>query len=711
MADLVDNYVNLLKRKLSSSDTNDMEEAATQARREMEGYGLVLDAEKEKALEQAVKLVREELENRVRIIRPSVLASSARKQWYRGSPEGAFLLPSYLSMLADKWGPEAAESVRDSSRMVMEKLANPAESSSFPCKGLVVGHVQSGKTANMMAVIARAVDAGYNFVIVLAGMTDTLRHQTQARMEDDLVRLHPENWHPLTSSNSYDADGTLLESGEYRGQSGKRFATPGHSVANLAVMKKNKAPLKRLLQDLGHTPKSVRSKFRVLIIDDEADQASINAKGEDETSVINGLIRSILHSLHHVSFVGYTATPFANMLINPFPGKCHDREDCLDDLYPKDFIVALPRADGYFGTVELFGRDPVDAEDEGEDGLDFIRIIPDTDRKMLLPARQKDKESFLPLMPESLEQALLYFIMACASRHCRGHGNRHMSMLLHTSHLTVVHDKTRKLVQEWLGIVRQALRNNDARLLEKMKETWIREQQAVPPSMMPDCCVTFDDLLPALGEIAGDIRVVMENVLSTERLNFSGDARPWIVIGGNILARGLTLEGLMSSYFLRVSRQYDTLLQMGRWFGYRHGYEDLPRIWMTEGMRENFQRLALVEHEIREEIADYARHNATPMDFAVRIRVFPGLAVTARSKMRHIETSDRIPVGLTCMKYLTVTSIQASSSFDFLKNIFLCASKKPWSGRKRLGISSLGFSTRSSFFLATKGTCGAICMR
>src|SRR3546814_761939 len=142
-----------------------------------------------------------------------------------------------------------------------------------------------------------------------------------------------------------------------------------------------------------------------------------------------------------------------------------------------------------------------------------------------------------------------------------------------------------------------------------------------------------------LSVVASSIDVKVENWRSQDRIDYSVPGRRYIVIGGNVLARGLTLAGLVVSFFMRTSSQYDTLMQMGRWFGFRPGYEDLPRIWMEEDVRDAFFDLATVEEEIRRDIDTYAIDNVKPIEFATRIRKIPGLAITTRTKLRNVRTA------------------------------------------------------------------------
>jgi hypothetical protein len=549
-----------------------------------------------------------------------------RPEWYTGTKVGDRHWPALKGYLIDTkdWDPETTVASIDASSSEVVSLLDDPRPDSFLCRGLVVGYVQSGKTANMTAVIAKAVDSGYNFVVVLAGVTDKLRQQTERRLEVDLVKRHPAQWRRLTNARP---DG--------------EFKTPaqGHLEAvnkvQLCVMKKNIAPLQRLLDCITHTPTAEMSKIRILLIDDECDQAGVNSASSDAyVTGINLRIRQILKAAPAISYVGYTATPFANILINPYA----DQTQELDDLYPKDFITALPLPVGYFGTQSIFGlppKDPSDPQPE-EDGFDMVREVPEGDEALLQPANRADRETFAPAMADSLRDAILYFIATCAARRARGQAGEHMTMLIHTSAFVRMHEAIADMVAAWTTANRRAIARAAGPLGARMRHLWETEGGRLPPEVTAEAPVTFERLQGHLADVMEALRVPVENGSSEDRIDYTGDAMTYIVVGGSILARGLTLDGLAVSYFLRSSSQYDTLLQMGRWFGFREGYEDLPRLWMPREMQLRFRALAVIEAEIREEMSGYSRApSITPMDVAVRIRRIPGMAIVSRNRMRH----------------------------------------------------------------------------
>jgi len=548
------------------------------------------------------------------------LRKAGRPPWYGGPAAEDFYWPSLRSYLLQvkKWDEETTvTSIDRTSTEVVSLLANPGQTS-FRGRGLVVGYVQSGKTANMTAVIAKAIDAGYRFVIILAGLTNALRLQTQNRLQKDLVDRSKYNWRLHTTDE---------EDGDF-----KRAPTPWftvHDEAQLAIVKKNVTPLGHLLTMLRKTPPSILKRLPILIIDDECDQASVNSSEFDMTA-INKLIRQILDRIPRGQYVGYTATPFANVLINPYA-----EENEIDDLYPQDFITALPKPAGYFGAADLFGEDLLDAGAEAEDGMAMIRLVPESETSALRPATKKTKDAFQPSIPPTLETALRYFLLVNACRSLRGQEAEHSSMLVHTTVYTIVHERIADLVRRWRLEVRDKLATGDAGLLAELRDLWEEEATRVPGSRFGQQTADFSDLQPRLAAALERTEVIVENAVSDHRIDYASGPKTYIVVGGSVLARGLTIEGLSVSYFLRSSDQYDTLLQMGRWFGYRGGYEDLPRMWMPTELSAAFRDLSRVELEIRDDIAEYVRRDVDPLEFAVRIREIPGMAVTSASKMFH----------------------------------------------------------------------------
>jgi hypothetical protein len=373
----------------------------------------------------------------------------------------------------------------------------------------------------------------------------------------------------------------------------------------------------------------------VLIIDDEADQATVNtARPDRQPSRINGLIREIVNKVPKSAYVGYTATPFANVLIDPGD---------YEDLYPRDFIVDLPRPLPYIGPEAIFGREPLDFDDTdvGDDGHDFVRSVPAEELDDLKPKGAAKRHEFDPRVTDSLDEALRYFLMSTAARRVRGKGNPHATALVHTSQHIDVHERTAEAIRDHLELLNKRLKRGDEALLEALRAQWDNECGRVPASDFGWDTLSWDQIARALNEIVEVAEVIVDNSRSPERLSFDDDnPRVIVAVGGNTLSRGLTLEGLAVSFFVRTASAYDTLLQMGRWFGYRNGYADLTRIWMTDEMRGWFHHLATVEQEIRYDVERLEVEHLTPEQFGVRIRTHPSLAITSAAKMQNARTAE-----------------------------------------------------------------------
>lgn len=603
----LDAYIRQIKTHLPGAGS-DIDKAAENASRNMELIGASVDLT---LMSEAVRILKEQIASTYEK-RHSIFKS--RPDWYSGPDASSKRWIALEELLTSKgWKKETIDSIDRSSTEIVSLLSDPGETQ-FTTKGLVVGYVQSGKTANMTAVIAKAADAGYNMIIILAGLTNKLRRQTQGRLEDDLVASYPDNWDKFTRKD---------DDGDFVLPPNKKFLAPTTDVTSVLVVKKNVTPLRNLLRTIEKSSPAVKKQLKVLIIDDECDQASVNASNNEfSPSSINNRIREILGALPCVNYVGYTATPFANVLIDPSPQ--------ANDLYPADFITALEKPDGYFGAEELFGRSGQFNDDPPDDGIDVIRKIPEEDLQYIRPQKAKDSEIFQPEMARSLEDAVLYFICAAAARLVRGHENKHITMLVHTSVRNVLHEKVMEAIRTWIKRNNSDIANCSGIIGDRMKDLWGSEHVRHARTSEAD----FQDIEPLIPEVLNSMKYAVENGISDSRLEYEGEPGIWLVVGGTVLSRGLTLEGLTTSYFTRSTSQYDTLMQMGRWFGFRPGYDDLPRIWTTEDLSTSFRALALVELEIRDEIDQYSSDDVSPMDVATRIRQIPGMAITAKAKMR-----------------------------------------------------------------------------
>lgn len=520
--------------------------------------------------------------------------------------------PAFRDFLSNErnWPDEVVESIDRTSADIMMHVGNPAPEE-FDRRGLVVGYVQSGKTANYMAVLSRAADAGYRIFIVLAGMFDSLRNQTQCRLEDEIFDRTP-HWIKMTGRD------TDFNAGASNNLASSILQNEKQRV--VCVIKKNTHILSQLINWLEASGENVLNRAPTLIIDDEADQASLNTNSREQRSAINRHITNLLGLLPRSTYVAYTATPFANVLVEPSD---------TDDLYPRDFIKSIEEPIDYFGARRVFGRLPLTEEEREQDlgGLDVVRYIPETDITSLKAPSRDQRDDFEPQLTPVLKEALCYFLLGCAARMVRGQQDSHMTMLIHTSVYVTMHEKVADIVTQWLDSFDPL---EQSALLEHL---WRTECERVEASTLGETPVNLDELLVYLPDIIESAGVITENGQSKRRLDYENEARIQIAVGGNSLSRGLTLEGLSVSYFLRRSMQYDTLLQMGRWFGYRRGYSDLMRIYTTAELAEDFEHLATVEEEIRRDISLYRRDEIVPTEFGVRVRTHPQLAITSPSKM------------------------------------------------------------------------------
>lgn len=501
---------------------------------------------------------------------------------------------------------------------------------------MVVGHVQSGKTANYTGLICKAADAGYRLIIVIAGIHNNLRNQTQMRIDEgfvgrDSARLlsnrddpaqrfigvgrFDKSRRPVTFTNSIKDFSKTLASG---------VGVPLDNLREPAifVIKKNSSTLKNLISWLQeHNQRAGTSVIDapMLLIDDEADNASINtAKGPDEATRINGQIRSLLKLFDHSCYVGYTATPFANIFIDPDS----ETEMLGEDLFPRDFIVSLDPPTNYFGANRVFL----------EDSEAILRPI--TDNGDLLPLTHR-KDFAVTALPASLEKAVRTFVVARAIRLARGQRRKHCSMLVNASRFTDVQRQLRNEVHALVDRIRASVRVNGALPEAKaLQDAEIAALHAVwLDEYAPGSEFGWKDIQPLLLESIAPVSVVEVNSRSSGNLNYSDHEEHGlnvIAVGGFSLSRGLTLEGLTVSYFLRNSMMYDTLMQMGRWFGYRPGYDDLCRVWMPEEAEGWYAHIA----ESIEELRSMEAVGATPEQFGLKVRSHPDtLIVTARNKM------------------------------------------------------------------------------
>ncbi|MGN0087796.1 MAG: Z1 domain-containing protein [Candidatus Limimorpha sp.] len=567
----------------------------------------------------------------------------------------------YKEYLENKgFAPRIIENLDILTDRILDNMFNPKVNDiQISKKGLVVGQVQSGKTANYTGLICKAADAGFNFIIVLAGIHNNLRSQTQTRLDEGFLGFDTQ-FERVYANNAQNKIGvgrsTLypnlvahsITTSEEKGDFTKRAAgivNFNTSDPILLVIKKNVSVLKRLYTWLKtqSSDNKINSKS-VLVIDDEADNASVNTnKPELNPTKINGLIRDILNIFNRNVYVGYTATPFANIFIA--------QDDT--DLFPRDFIINLPAPSNYIGPEKVFGTSIV-PDDSNDDVLPIVFKISDYSNFVPEGHKKEDAKPSFCDIPESLKTAVKCFILTCAIRIARGQGNKHNSMLIHLSRFQIWQNAIKDLIEELFRYYKQEIEANDPAMLEEFRHIFEEDSDnytsytSTTRKILNSSLSTIDnnmqiheweEIKPLLNRAAQKIIVKSINGSSGDVIDYQQNDKTGIsviAIGGDKLSRGLTLEGLSVSYFLRASKMYDTLMQMGRWFGYRHGYVDLCRLFTSPELNEWFRHITLASEELRDEFNYLAESGQTPEQYALKVRQHDGvLQITAINKMRN----------------------------------------------------------------------------
>jgi hypothetical protein len=519
-------------------------------------------------------------------------------------------------------------------------LGNPRDKAGWNRRrGLVMGHVQMGKTTNYSALISKAADAGYRIIIVLAGLTNSLRYQTQVRLDKTFVGKSSVS--DSTHTKVYDVARVFV--GEVEGYSVRHpycgtsqlsdfnmaaANTTGAHEGNFAdpilfVTKKHPKVLERLADWLQGLRQGEKLDGPMLLIDDEADNASVNTNADPSlATAINNRIRILLHTSKQASYIGYTATPFANIFIDPDTTDGLERED----LFPADFIKSLDSPTNYVGAQRLFGG-------EGDLNSKCIRTI--DDHVELLPV--KHPVSFpVTALPPSLEDAVREYVLARAIRIARGDGSSHSAMLVNVSRFNAVQAQIRNLIDVRLADLKTGIEAWAMSAWEKsgaliqLKRVWDKEYEGTTE-------FDWDSIRPHLN---ASISSISSHLVNMKGSGINYETAPStglhiIGIGGLALARGLTLEGLLVSYVLRNVGASDTLLQMGRWFGYRPGFENICRIHVTGSVADDYEEVSDSVEELRADFERMALLGKTPFEFGLKVRQSPtGIAITAANKMR-----------------------------------------------------------------------------
>lgn len=537
-----------------------------------------------------------------------------------------------------KWHPTVVQSLSDVSKKILGHLQDPHSEGSWDRRGLVIGHVQSGKTANYIGLVSRAADAGYRFIIVIAGIHNNLRKQTQERIDEGFVgrssdpkarrtigvgiteRDYP---HPATLTNIH--KDFNKHTADQSGWSINDFSKP-----IILVIKKNVSTLnslQRWLRELNTKGNGKISDVPMLMIDDEADNASINTNREDiDPTRTNSMIRKILEMFDKSCYVGYTATPFANIFINP---DAYD-EGVREELFPKDFIYCLDAPTTYFGPGKVFLED----EDSGV----ILREI--TDAENYIPYSLKKYDQITEL-PPSLYRTVQEFILARTIRNLRGQEKKHCSMMINVSRLVSIQNQVRNFISSYLKKMKDAVKANYKMPCDiASRNKYMIDLERVFNEEFCECGFSWITVKEKLFDTFKYLHLLVVNSKSDETLDYrkyevDGVGLTAIAVGGLSLSRGITLEGLCVSYMYRNTRMYDTLMQMGRWFGYRPHYEDLCRIHLSRDSINWYAHISDASEGLRQQIKQMRKDRLSPKDFGLYVQAHPDrLLVTAKNKMR-----------------------------------------------------------------------------
>lgn len=566
------------------------------------------------------------------------------------------------------WNNNLIQSLSDVSKNIVGLLQDPSSDGTWDRRGLVIGNVQSGKTANYLSVVSRAADAGYKFIIVIAGIHNNLRKQTQERVDEGFVGKssdpnnrcligvgHNKYPHPATLTNIYQ-DFNKSTAG-HSGWELNDFSKP-----IILVIKKNVSTLKSLftwLKEMNVKGDGKIADIPMLMIDDEADNASINTNKEDvDPTQTNFMIRKIVSLFEKSCYVGYTATPFANIFINP---ESYDPE-AYNELFPKDFIYCLDSPTTYFGPEKVF-IDDVTSEK-------ILHKILDAEKYISLSHKKDDQ---ITELPPSLYKAINSFILARRIRNLRGQENKHCSMMINVSRFIDIQNNVKSLISQYIKSLEDSILANYKMpndLSEKNKH--MADLHMLFKEEFNNCGYDWSEIKDNLYGVFKTLKSVVINGKSQDNLDYAeykNEGLSVIAVGGLSLSRGLTIEGLCISYMYRNTKMYDTLMQMGRWFGYRTGYEDLCRVYLSDDSIEWYAHIATATEELRSQVKQMRRDKLSPKQFGLYVKKHPDqLLITAVNKMRHGE--DLVVQQNYCGRLIESDILPFSSSIND-KNINL----------------------------------------
>lgn len=554
-----------------------------------------------------------------------------------------------LYMAQEKhWSDDMIKDLDRNTTEILNRLGDPKRLDSFKRKGLVIGDVQSGKTANYTSVCNKAVDAGYKIIIVLAGRTNTLRRQTQKRLESDFIGRQKNDANQQkgeilptvvvgvgkygdVGSNCVEAFTTNANDFSKKVADTTTISINEKMMPKLFVVKKVKSVLDNLAEWLGDVSQKTIN-VPMLLIDDEADDASVNTNGDGNPTAINACIRRILKLFSQSTYLAVTATPFANILINPFIGETNTIDK---DLFPEDFIYCLPTPSNYIGSEKMFRNDSTSG---------IVIPIGEDDVKQSFPFKHKKNQDIVAL-PESLKKAIRFYAITNAVRDVLGYSRDHRSMMINVSRFVDVQNRLKgKVIDFWNDSILLYIKAYSKMGVLALEYYEIKEIKAVfdESSIGQDYSISWETVQSNLYSSNEHVDILSINQKSTDTLDYERYEREnnremrVIAIGGDCLSRGLTLEGLCVSYFYRNSQMYDTLMQMGRWFGYRSGYDKLIRVWMAEDAEAWYTHISETTEQLKLEVFRMNRNKLKPMEFGYKIRCHPdALVPTARAKMKN----------------------------------------------------------------------------
>ena len=558
----------------------------------------------------------------------TILTSVSNANWFVDSrfERGTERFDAYHKYLenVEGYSLKVIDSISTSMDKVMNNVGDPFSKEDFSKKGLVIGDVQSGKTGNFIALMNKAADAGYNMIVVTTGTIEKLRRQTQERIERGFGGFSDGEFKgKRTIKNFLDKKSDLTSMMATTKTSGfkKNVAFQmglSNSVPIIAVIKKNKTELESLAKWLKQH-NGIDIDRSLLFIDDEADNATINTKDADSPTTINKGIRTILNLFKRSSYVGFTATPFANVFID------HTEED---DLFPSDFIQVLKTPSNYMGAATIFP--------EGREYHHILTTNDDAETEIPIVIPKERKNDFvIEELPESLKEAIKIFFLQNAIRDLRGDKKKHRSMLVNVSHLTKIQQQVKELISEEVFSLKTQIKNyilTEHSIKVELFELFEKEFSKIAES--------FENVQKQLSKSVDAIEV---DVINAQNKSFNYEDYPngarIIAVGGFALSRGLTLEGLSTSYLYRNTLMYDTLMQMGRWFGYRPNYDDLIKLYMPNQSIDWYSQILDATEDLKKQIKRMANEHQTPKEFGIYIKQAEAnevrLLITARNKMRN----------------------------------------------------------------------------